>query len=686
MPSLKNIVKKVVGKYNLRKITFSKKVYNNMKYYNAKNSFLKTICKTMVIKQAKNKGEQIKQLFSKVNLESLKEEEKFYYSIDFLKHLYNENSIIANFSIDYSDILNNSLNDYKSKINKYKENAIKRDIKDKIIFYDSEIQTIEAIEILIDRIVEKVTLEKGAKNIIRNLKNIKIDKATNFEDALQRILFFNQLLWQTGHFLNGLGRLDMVLQPYYENELKGKTNKKQIKGLLKEFIRILHKYYNFKSNSLMGDTGQVIILGGMNANGEYEYNDLTYLFIEVIEELQLPDPKVLLRVSKNMPRDLMEKSLKCIKTGIGCPLFANDDVIVPKLIDFGIEEKDAYNYGTSACWEPHIIGKSISQNNIATINYVKPLNNLLDKENLEKIVSIDDLLEIYKKYLSVEIETIKKHLDTIVWETDSLLSLFIQDSIKNGKDIANGGAKYSNYGLLTVGLANTIDSIFNIEKIVYQEKKMSLKELNEYRKNNFNNSIEFVKELKNNTEKYGKDTEKAIYLSNEIFNFTSECTKNYKNLFNGGLKIGLSSPAYIDEGSISSASLDGRKQGEPFSVHISADMSDAYTELMQFASKLDYNENRFNGNVVDFFVSPNFIEDNFDKFVDFLMLSIKAGFFEIQMNVVSSKTLIEARKNPEKFPNLIVRVWGFSSYFKDLPDEYKDYIIERALRSEGNSY
>ena len=132
------------------------------------------------------------------------------------------------------------------------------------------------------------------------------------------------------------------------------------------------------------------------------------------------------------------------------------------------------------------------------------------------------------------------------------------------------------------------------------------------------------------------------------------------------------------------ASFDGRKKGEPFGVHISNDKANSYTELVNFASNLDYNDNRFNGNVIDFFVTPNFIKDNYEKFLEFLLLSIKKGFFEMQMNVISSKQLLEARKNPDKFPNLIVRVWGFSAYFKDLPDEYKDYLIERALKNEGN--
>ena len=151
------------------------------------------------------------------------------------------------------------------------------------------------------------------------------------------------------------------------------------------------------------------------------------------------------------------------------------------------------------------------------------------------------------------------------------------------------------------------------------------------------------------------------------------------------MKVGYSSPSYISGAVNFRASLDGRRDNEPFSVHISSKSTTSYTELIQFASKLDYTGNKFNGNVVDFMVSKDFIENNFDKFVDFMMLGIKNGFFQLQVNVLSIKILIEAKSNPEKYPNLIVRVWGFSAYFKDLPEEYKNLLIERALESEGNS-
>lgn len=674
MKNIKGIVKRVIGKYTVRKLSYTKKIYKKIENKD-NNSLIKCLLNTKIIKLNENKGKQIKELFNKVDIGN-PDKSVFYHYIDVYKELYNENNIIANFEIDYSKVLEYSLQDYKNMLNKQNEE-----------YYSNELQTIEGIEILIDRTVKKLKTLNADNTIIESLENIKSKKASGFKDSLQRILFFNQLLWQTGHFLNGLGRLDMVLQSYYQNDIDNNIiTKEETRNLIKEFLLQLHKFYKFKSNSLTGDTGQIIILGGLNREGKYIYNDLTYIFIDVIEELKLPDPKILLRVSKNIPRDLMEKSLKCIQTGIGCPLFANDDVIIPKLVEFGIKKDDAYNYGTSACWEPYIIGKSMAQNNIENIIYIKPLDTLLEKEDLNEIKTLEELLKKYKTYLKSYLEEIKDRLDNIKWEKDPLLSLFIDSCIFKCKDIADGGADYNNYGLLTVSLANTINSILNIDRVVFRENKMTFQEFNDIRNNNFNGNEVLVEELKNSKEKYGTDSEKVINLTNEIYEFTGDVLKDYTNKFGGKVKIGLSSPSYIDCAKDSNASLDGRKKNEPFAVHISSDASNAYTELIQFASKLDYGGNKFNGNVVDFIVSPNFINDNFEKFVDFLLLSIKVGFFEMQMNVVSSNTLIEARKNPEKFPNLIVRVWGFSAYFNDLPDDYKDYIIERTIKSEGNSY
>ena len=199
---------------------------------------------------------------------------------------------------------------------------------------------------------------------------------------------------------------------------------------------------------------------------------------------------------------------------------------------------------------------------------------------------------------------------------------------------------------------------------------------------NYDGNDNLLAELKSNESNYGKDNEEVIELVKRFTGVVAEEIKDFDTYLGEKMKVGLSGSAYLDAGKVFGASFDGRKAGEPFVVHISNEDNNGFTEIVNFASNMNYNNGLFNGNVLDFMVSPDFILNNIDKFVDFIKASIASGFFEMQMNVVSSAQMIEARKNPKAFPNLIVRVWGFSSYFNDLPDEYKDVLIQRALKNE----
>ena len=400
---------------------------------------------------SKNQGKSIKELFCNVKIGDISKDEHFYYYIDINKSVYDKNSKIGNLAIDYEKILNNSLEDYRNKIISNKKDDI---------FCNDELNVIDGIEILIDKITNKISINDENKIIVENIKNIKNNKTKTFYESLQRILFFNQLIWQTNHTLNGLGRLDKILISYYKKDIQeGIITKQGAKELLREFLLTLHKYYELKSNSFLGDTGQIIELGGKETDGTYYYNELTYIFIDLIKDLKLPDPKLLLRVSNNVPKDLMELSLECIKTGIGCPLFANDDIIIDKLIKFGYKEEDAYNYGTSACWEPYIIGKSVDPNNIGMITFVEPFKTLLENEDLDKITNTEELILTYKKYLEKYLISLIEQLNKVKLQEDPLLSLFIDNCIINNKDIANGGAIYNHYGLTSVGLSNLVNSI-----------------------------------------------------------------------------------------------------------------------------------------------------------------------------------------------------------------------------------
>lgn len=674
---MKNILKK-----NKRILAFLMILY---KYKRKNKSILKTVIYGIkgiflvyIPSLKQSRGEQIKKLFYKVKIKEGNTE--FVYNLDAFKLLYTEGYAIENTTIDYQIPLEKSLEEMKQE----------NDNREKNDYQKSQQHLLIGIEALLEKEIKAVKngRKKNKQEILNYLENIKNKKAQGFAEALQRILFYNQLLWQTGHPLNGLGRLDKILYPYYEREMKGgKINKEKAEKLIDEFLKTLHENYWLKSNSLLGDTGQIIILGGKEQNGDYFCNDLTYLFIKEIKKLQIPDPKILLRVANNIPRDLMEISIDCIKTGIGCPLFSNDEVIVPKLIDFGYSIEDSYNYVTAACWEPLVAGKSFDQNNMKTIVFIEPFNKMLNEEDLEKLTDLTKLMQTYKNYLQAYINEIFEELETRTLEKDPLISLFIPNCNKKGIDISDGGAVYNNYGATSVSLANTVNSIMNINQLVWKDKKYTLYELNQARKDNFEKEEKILETLKKQKLRYGKEDEQVIQIANEITKWVNEILEKRKNHLGGKLKFGLSAPSYIDAAKNIEASLDGRKAEEPFIVHISSDIpANPYTELIQFASKLDYTGNRFNGNVVDFMITPSFMENNLEKFTDFLILSIEVGFFQMQMNVVSSETLIKAKENPEAFPNLIVRVWGFSAYFNDLPEEYKNVLIERALKNESKSY
>jgi formate C-acetyltransferase len=422
-------------------------------------------------------------------------------------------------------------------------------------------------------------------------------------------------------------------------------------------------------------------LGGFDGE-RYLCNDLTFLFIQVLKELQIPDPKILVRVHRLMPNDLLEESVKCIQTGIGSPLFANDEVIIPALIGFGYDEKDAFDYGVSACWEPLITGKSSDANNICSLNYMKPLQEVLFSGG-ETIDSYPAFLEKYKEQLAVHIRETIEQARRVTWEKAPLLSLFVGDCSQTGLDIAEGGAKYNNYGFTTVGLANTVNSLINIRKYVFELKTFDLSGLRTILSENYADHEDAQNLFRNEAIRYGIDDPTVLALTNDITRFTSDLIEKHTSCgMKRRIKFGLSSPSYISDAYNIPATPDGRNKNAPLAVHISNDKAVDFTGILQFAAKLDYAGNRFNGNVIDIIVSPHFIGNNFAQFVSMLYASFVSGIFEMQFNVVSGATLIRAKEDPAAFPNLIVRVWGFSAYFNDLPEEYKDALIRRTLEHE----
>lgn len=658
-------------------------VFGRALYFHYKNTYndismiaflLKNICRFKLIKKYSNKSKQIYKLLAIIDILPVSND-SFFYSIDTYKSLQLKCHILDNFTIDYSSIVNGSLDDIRRKL------LTKNDL-----YANNEIKIVDAIELYISRLNSNEHIVSKYGEQIEAINSLKTRPAKTFFEGLQRILFINQLLWQTAHKHNGIGHIDWLLIDLYENDINQRViTRNKGRKLIEDFFLVLHENCWYKSTMLLGDTGQIIILGGCINSEEYKWNELTGLFIETATKLKLPDPKVLLRVSSKMPNYLLELALKCISTGIGAPFLSNDDKVIPSLLSFGYSKDVSYHYVTSACWEPLVLSVAFDQNNIETFNFCVPFIELLTSDTILTCNCFDDVLRVYYQYLEKYTDQLLNRLDNLEFEEDPLFSLFSISSLNLRKDFTRGGAYYNDLGLTSVGMSTVVNSLLNIRKYIFVDKRYSMKNFISIQKGNFKDTDQLVKELNLSKEIFGSDDLHVIDYVNDIMKHTSVFFNKHMTTYGGRYKFGLSSPSYVDASKDIPATFDGRKAGMPFGVHISGKNGTPPTEVISFASQLDYSDNRINGNVVDIMMSPSVINENFDKIVSFLKSAIFQGFYQLQINVVDSTTLIKAKQNPELFPNLVVRVWGFSAYFKDLPVDYQDVLIQRALENEGIS-
>lgn len=573
----------------------------------------------------------------------------------------------ASVTVDYSDVL-------RSDLKKMRNDLAKDDCKNS--FAHNEILMINNIYSLNNRILNVLSSRSDERSItLASFFNHFLDEEPeSLDEAFQKILFFNALFWQAGHNHNGLGRLDLILYPYYQRDISsGKISQKDAEKLVTKFFLTLARDFREKSVTIKGDTGQYIMLGGIDSHGVNTCNEMTFLFIKVCSELKIPDPKLILRANDDMPEQLWDETLKCILTGCGSPLLMNEKMIMNTMMEFGYKKEDVWNMGTSACWEPLIIGKSFDQNNA--------LSNIPSLEVLNKLISNDKHYETFDDFMASYKTNLKKYILSFIhdihYDCSPLYSLFFRNCLNRKKDFTRGGAVYNWHGAQIVSFPNTINALLNIKKYVFDTQLLSLADCKNAIQADFNGYEDIREMCMSNSLKYGNNENDVISLSNDLMRFISdvieECTLNGEKM-----KVGFSSSAYISSCKNVGASLDGRHSGEPFAVHISPISSSiGISEILNFASALDFSSNRLNGNVVDFIISTGYLRQQ-NKLKSILRQSIQNGVFEIQLNVLDASTLRDAKEHPEKYPNLVVRVWGFSAYFNELPVEYKDNLIKRA--------
>ncbi len=573
---------------------------------------------------------------------------------------------LVSMTVDYSTILSSSLTNLSEKINACQN----------IQFRDSELLTIDAIRGLAYQIFEGLKeVSSERQGVLMGYFNHMLENdPLSFDEALQKILFYNALFWQVCHWHNGLGRLDLILERYYDADIaSGRITRLKAKQMLREFVLVLGKDTRQKSLAIVGDTGQYILLGGVDKNGRTVQNDLTEIFLEIFTELKVPDPKLILRVNEHTSDIVWKKAVDCVVTGCGSPLLMNEKLIMDGMVEFGYKKEDVWNVGTSACWEPLIIGKSFDQNNpFPNFPVVAALNDALfagrDYKDMSSVIAAT------KENIAKQIKEI---IHDITFDVSPLYSLFFDSCIERGKDYSQGGADYAYHGVQVVGLPNLVNGLLNLKKYVYEQKVLAMDECRAALVANFEGHEDTRQLLLSNDLKFGNSNPEVVQLTNDLMNFISEEVEKYK--CNGEkLKVGFSSSQYIMARKKAKASLDGRKDFDPFAVHISpVSQKIDIQEVLDFAGSLDYSDNRMNGNVVDFILPSAYIKQK-DKLVTILRNAMTQGAYELQLNVLDAATLRDAKAHPEKYPDLVVRVWGFSAYFNELPEEYKDNLIARA--------
>lgn len=575
-------------------------------------------------------------------------------------------SFISSITVDYGKVLKSSLVKLEEKL---------RDCAD-VNFRQTEMLAIAAIRKFNSRILEK------AKSCNANRKGFFLEylprmldaEPQTFEEALQKLLFYDAIFWQANHWHIGLGRLDKILYPYYKEDVEaGRMTKEKAFDLLKSFCLLLHRNMQEKSLSLIGDTGQYILLSGIDEDGNTVSNELTVMFLKLFAQLNVPDPKLILRVNDQTDSEVWQAAIECIKSGCGSPLLMNENLIMRNMVKFGYDADDVFNVGTSACWEPLVIGKSFDQNNpLPSVVAVDVLNKLLFEKT--KYNNFAELLQEYKVKLS---ERIHQHAKDIAFDCSPFFTLFFDDCLQREKDFTEGGARYAYHGMQIVSFPNVINALLNIKKYVFDEKLFGIDDAIRAIQSNYQGYEDMQRIFRNNTCQFGSDEQDALSLTNELLAWVNSVMEKVR--VNGEkVKIGISSPTYIGSSKNMCATLDGRNDGEPFAVHISPVSEQVgIKEVCDFAAQLNYSTYCLNGNVVDY-ILPSAFADAPDKLEIILRDSIKNGIFELQLNVLNVETLIDAKLHPEKHKDLIVRVWGFSAYFNDLPDEYKDYLIKRA--------
>lgn len=525
------------------------------------------------------------------------------------------------------------------------------------------------------------------------LSHIAEGAPKNSYEAMQLlVLYFFLHEYVAGTRVRTLGRLDVLLYPFYHDDLRNGTyTKAEIKEMLKFF---LHKFW-----SAWVPSDLPFCLGGMDADGNDVTNEVSYLIVETYNELNIYSPKIHIRVSEQTPPEFIKLVLSCIRGGNSSFVFVNDRIGIKSLMDAGISEREARDFVPIGCYEPAVWGVEIGCTGNGGVNLAKAVELVFtggkDFRSGEPlgiqtgvISSFEAFLEAVKQQIRFMtdravnyIVELEKHYDEI--NPDPILSCQYEHSVQTGVDVYEGGAKYNNSSLYFYSIASLTDAICAVKRLVFEEKRLSFDALGEILKNNWAGQEKLRAKAKSLPEKYGNNHSAADAIAVEMSNFVASLVNNRSNGRGGVFKAALFSIDFcFFTGSKTMATPDGRLAGEPLSKNLCAVTGmdrRGITALINSVTKMDHS--KFStGSVLDVVLHPSAVygDDGLDAFYNILMTYFQKGGFAMHGNVFQSEDLKKAQKEPEKYKNLQVRVCGWNAYFVNLSKAEQDAFIRQA--------
>lgn len=596
--------------------------------------------------------------------------------------------------------------------------------------------------------------KKELLKIAENCRRVPAKGAQTFYQACQSFWFVQQLLQieSSGHSISP-GRFDQYMYPYYSKDISQGTLKKEFAQELIDCIWVKLNDLN-KCRDAVSAEGfagyslfQNLIAGGQNKDGVDVTNDLSFMTIQASMHVQLPQPSFSVRVWNGSPHEFLIKAAELTRTGVGLPAYYNDEVIIPSLQNRGLSLEDAREYNIIGCVEPQKAGKTEGWHDAAFFNMCRPLELVFSRgkdkgiqigpvtKPVEEMQNFEEFYDAYKTQMNEMIRLLvnaDNAIDVAHGERCPLpfLSSMVDDCMKRGLSVQEGGAVYNFTGPQGFGIANMADSLYAIKKLVFEEKKATLKEFKEVMAVNYGKGLtrdmlqamtsQIALELQSTGQKVGEKEieaimktvaetasmpairekgERLLRLIEEIPKFGNDIPEvdafardvaytytrplqEYKNPRGGSFQAGLYPvSANVPLGAQTGATPDGRLAGTPVADGVSPSAGrdvNGPTAAANSVARLDHFI-ASNGTLFNQKFHPSALSGRagLEKFVALIRSYFDQKGSHMQFNVVSRETLIDAQKNPDQYRHLVVRVAGYSALFTTLSRSLQDDIINR---------